>query len=179
MAEAFWEFACIDLELCIEQEGLEEAGREKGLRFGPEYTWEQVFNVIFLSLVEPHLPEDSPLVLTNYPARVACLAKRIPGTPWAERWELYAKGLELANCFTEETDPDTVRAFFLSENEKTPPEKRHALAEYFPTLFSHGFPDCSGVALGVDRLIMALYGIKSIQEVIPFSFARWNEDWRS
>ena len=85
-----------------------------------------------------------------------------------ERWELYWNGVELANCFSEEICPLKVKEFFVSEETE---KERHAIVKHkvdhdYWKLFE-GFPPCSGVALGVDRLIMALTGKKSIDGVLP------------
>jgi len=104
-----------------------------------------------------------------------------------ERWELYARGIELANCFSEETRPEEVRRFF--ESEKAEKEKtalvHHRVDEDYWKLFaplsdgnllSDGsefpnrnlFPECSGVAMGLDRLIMLLCGRSTIDGILPF-----------
>jgi lysyl-tRNA synthetase class 2 len=88
-----------------------------------------------------------------------------------ERWELYYNGIELANCFTEETDAQHVRDFFISE---AAAKERQALVKHrvdhdYWKLFDQGaFPPCSGVALGLDRLIMAICGRSTIDSVLPF-----------
>jgi lysyl-tRNA synthetase class 2 len=119
VAEAFYEYARIDLappretgEALAAAEALTEKAREKGLPAHEGDNWEEAFNRIFAGVVEPALPRDKPLALMDYPREVRCLAKDIPGTPWNERWELYAGGIETANCFTEETDADKVADYF-------------------------------------------------------------------
>lgn len=136
-------------------------------------TWEELYHRIFLSRVEPELPSGRPVILYDYPAQIPCLAKDIPGTPWKERWELYVNGIETANCYTEETDPRKVEAFFRDEtarkasSAKVVPDTDMDFVE----IFRSGFPECSGVALGLDRLFMALLGQKSIEGVIFFPFS--------
>ncbi len=132
--------------------------------------WEDLYHRIFLTFVEPRLPTDKPLLLTDYPGQIPCLAKDIPGTPWKERWELYVDGIEVANCYSEETDPVKVEQFLFSEYAKksssslTIPD----IDEEFLHIFHRGFPESSGVALGIDRLIMSLTGRNSIEGVIFF-----------
>lgn len=171
MEEAFAETAGIDLAACDEIGRLRDEVERAGLEMHQDAEWEELFNALFLQLVEPALPHERPLVLYNYPARVATLAKAIPGTPWCERWELYLDGIEVANCFSEETDPLRVAEFFRVEETRI--RARGAVTasdRNFPELFGSGFPECSGVALGVDRLVMLLLGHKDIGGVIFFPF---------
>jgi lysyl-tRNA synthetase class 2 len=86
-----------------------------------------------------------------------------------ERWELYVNGVELANCYSEETDPGTVRRYFEAEGAI---KNRNALVPHAadPDYWKNftDFPRCSGVAMGLDRLVMALTGRKTIDGVLPF-----------
>jgi len=173
--EAFFEFTGIDLASSNDLQRLREQSKKLGLEYKPGDTWEQIFNRIFLLKVEPELPTDRPLVLYNYPSDIACLAKDIPETPWCERWELYIKGIETANCFTEEVNKEKVKEFFQLEKARKEETAciKHPVDETFPDIFDGGFPLCSGVALGVDRLVMALTGASSIEEVLAFPFSRF------
>ncbi|HUX22461.1 MAG TPA: amino acid--tRNA ligase-related protein, partial [Spirochaetia bacterium] len=162
MAAAFDEIAGIDLTACMEIDLLKEAVARAGLTMPEPAQWEELFNALFLQLVEPELPQDRPLILFNYPSNIATLAKQIPGTPWSERWELYIDGIEIANCFTEETDPIRVAEYYRHEEGRLGAAALHADGS-FPAIFAEGFPACSGTALGVDRLLMALLGIQDIR----------------
>ena len=169
--KAFLDYAGFDLTETQDKPALVQAARKLGLSIQPEEdTWEQIYHRIFLSYVEPNLPSDQPLVLTDFPRQITCLAKEIPGTPWRERWELYINGIELANCYSEETDPAKIESFFRREYALKAAESRVVpdIDEEFIEIHRSGFPTCSGVALGVDRLIMALSGQASIEGVIFF-----------
>lgn len=169
MQEAFFEYTGLDLEKLQNREHLFERARELDLDPQNEDTWETLFHRIFVSLVEPRLPQDKPLFLYDYPTQAPCLAKKIPGTPWVERWELYVHGVELANCFTEETDREALREYFSREGlAKEKAEVKHRLDPLFPELFPKGFPKTSGVALGFDRLLMLLTDTPSLGGVIFF-----------
>ncbi|MCX8014222.1 MAG: hypothetical protein N3A02_08030 [Rectinema sp.] len=171
MREAFFEFAHLDLDTCMEAPSIISACRERGLLCPDNASWEDAFNILFLSLVEPALPQDRPLVLDEYPAGIECLAADIPGTSYKERWELYVQGIEIANCFTEMADPKAVRAYFESQRaRKQQSLVPHAIDTHYPELFSH-FPPCSGVAVGFDRLVMVLTGKRSIKDVMLFPFS--------
>lgn len=171
MKEAWAEFAHADLDSLNTVEAMRDACRQRDLLVSQTTSWEDAFNIIFLSLVEPALPQDRPLVLNEFPAGIECLAKDIPGTMYKERWELYVSGIEIANCFTEMASPAAVRSYFNSQSEK----KKNALVPHnvdagYADIFEH-FPPCSGVAVGFDRLLMILTGKKDIADVQYFPFA--------
>ncbi|MCX7027568.1 MAG: elongation factor P--(R)-beta-lysine ligase [Spirochaetes bacterium] len=170
MAEAFADLAGLDLDRLGEVAAMREAASLKSLIVKKEATWEEAFNIVFLSLVEPRLPCDRPLVLDEYPAGIECLAKDIPGRPCKERWELYVGGIEVANCFTEMGDKASVETYFASQGaKKLDSLVPHKVDATYPSIFE-GFPPCSGVAVGFDRLAMVLSGAKRIEEVINFPF---------
>jgi len=191
MQEAFGRYAGIDLAVCESLEAIETAARSIGVlppaaKGAPglaassqeevgsaeSETWESLFNRIFVSRVEPSLPQDRPLVLYNYPANIPSLSRRIPGTPWCERWELYARQSELANCYSEETDPDRIAAFFEQEARRLAALGSPVHTDSrFPAFFGPSFLRSSGVALGVDRLVMLLSGEHDIGGVILFPFS--------
>jgi lysyl-tRNA synthetase class 2 len=171
MQEAFREYARVDLAGCTETGDLVEAARSRGADAREDWTWEQAFHGVFLAAVEPRLPRDRPLVLTDWPAAVPTTARRVAGTPWAERWELYLDGIEVANCYTEETDPREVARFLHDEAGRLHSLRRDRpirVDEGYGRLFAGGFPACSGVALGVDRLEAAFRGERSLEGVINF-----------
>ncbi|MDR0599309.1 MAG: LysR family transcriptional regulator [Treponema sp.] len=164
---------------------MEAEARRLGLDPPPGLSVPALYDLIFIHAVEPSLPRDRPAVLIDYPAFVPCLAQN--GTPLTrERWELYINGVELANCYSEERDPETIRRYFEvegAEKEKTALVKHRIDGEYWKIFLprrgeengagqnagrSGGFPRCSGTALGVDRLIMVLTGRSRVDGVLPF-----------
>jgi len=141
------------------------AGRlaERGLPVGdggPEAEdADDLFHRLFVTLVEDRLPTDRPLVLTEWPALVPTLARRIPGTPWADRWELYIRGVEVANCYGEETERSALEAYWAREA----PRKAKAAVpvdsdEGWIDEVASGLPRCSGAAVGLDRLLALIRG---------------------
>lgn len=129
------------------------------------------FDLDMVNKVEKNLPTACPVVLMDYPAAAAALARRKPADPRvAERWELYIGGLEIANAFSELTDPAEQRQRF----EACAAERRalgksvYALDEDFLAALESGLPPAAGIALGVDRLVMLLAGVLSLDEVLPF-----------
>jgi lysyl-tRNA synthetase class 2 len=129
------------------------------------------FDLDLVNRVEPALPRDRPVVLTEYPAAAAALARLKPGDPAvAERWELYIGGLEIANAYGELTDPQAQRARFLAcaEARRALGRDVYPLDEPFLGALEAGMPPSGGIALGVDRLVMLLCGAESIDEVRSF-----------
>jgi lysyl-tRNA synthetase class 2 len=169
MRDAFRDFAGTDLDALLEKERLIQAVEERSLAVDPEDTWEQLFNKLFLTSVEPYLPQA--VVLQDYPSAVPTLAKSDGG--YAERWELYIDGVEIANCYTEETRRGKVEEFIKEEAQR---KRRcrvvHEIDWDLPGIFGKGFPPCSGTALGMDRLLMVLLGCTSIEQVMVFPFTR-------
>jgi len=165
VAQAFKKYAGFDLfEAAAKGAGvMAEHARRLGLEPVGEKTSAQLYDLIFIHSVEPHLKRDKPVALIDYPAFVPCLAKKAANRQTVERWEIYWNGIELANCFSEETDPEEVKHFFINEEEE---KKRSAVVchnvdhDYWKNFID--FPRCSGVAIGLDRLIMALTCKKSI-----------------
>lgn len=130
------------------------------------------FDVDLTELVEPNLPTDRPCVLCEYPASAASLARLKPGDPLvAERWELYIGGMEIANAFGELSDGrEQRRRFEAARAERIElGEADYGLDESFlRDLESGKFPDCGGIAIGIDRLAMLFCDARSIDEVRPF-----------
>ncbi|HZY52428.1 MAG TPA: amino acid--tRNA ligase-related protein, partial [Reyranella sp.] len=108
-------------------------------------------------------------ILCEYPIHMAALARAKPGDPRvAERFELYACGVELANAFGELTDPAIQRARLKADMDEK--ERlygvRWPVDEDFLAALEHGLPDCAGIALGFDRLVMLASGAEHIEDVL-------------
>ena len=138
----------------------------------PAAAWDpDRFELDLMRRVEPAMPADRPCVLAGYPAAAAALARLDPDDPRvAERWELYAGEVELANAYTELTDPGEQEARF-----RACAAERQALGKVvypvdqpFLDALRAGLPPCSGAALGLDRLAMLLAGADSLDAVIAF-----------
>jgi lysyl-tRNA synthetase class 2 len=171
MEEAFCRWAGFSLHEAVRRGTLEKEARKLGLAPPPGMDQAALYNLIFVHGVEPALPKDRGLVLTDYPAFVPCLAKKHPGGETVERWELYIRGIEIANCYSEEGDSEEIRRYFESEaavKERTALVPHKIDRNYWQIFRAPPFPRCSGVALGLDRLIMALNGRSSIDSVLPF-----------
>ena len=132
-------------------------------------------NVILATQVEPHLGRERPLILYDYPASQAALAKvRGDQPPVAERFELYIDGVEVVNGYHELLDPEELLRRNRAANELRVADGQSPLPEQSRLLeaMRHGLPSCAGTALGVDRLAMIELGVDSIEDVIPFPLNR-------
>ncbi|MEZ5540332.1 MAG: EF-P lysine aminoacylase EpmA [Pseudomonadales bacterium] len=128
-------------------------------------------DLLFSHLVEPQL--RGLVFLTQFPAAQAALAQTELdeyGNAVASRFELYIDGVEMANGYQEELNTEVLRERFLSDQQKRAQRSQHvpALDERFLAAMVAGLPPCAGVALGVDRLLMALCGEKKIRAVVSF-----------
>lgn len=168
VAEAFARHAGADLLATLDDAPALAAQAGVALRAGED--WEDLFFRLLLDRVEPAIGRGRPTFLTHWPAAQAALARRDPADPRvAERFELFACGLELANAFVELTDPVEQRARFVADR-----ARRHALYggpdwpldEDFLAALEHGMPPCAGIALGFDRLAMLAGGASRIDQVL-------------
>jgi elongation factor P--(R)-beta-lysine ligase len=132
---------------------------------------EGAFDEVIALQVEPQLGRQRPTFLIEYPAACAALARTKPGDPAvAERFELYVAGLELANAFSELTDPDEQRRRFVAEEagRRAAGKPPYPMPEKFLAELG-GLASAAGIALGVDRLAMLLTGAARIDEVVAFT----------
>ncbi len=125
-------------------------------------TWEELFNQLFLTYVEPNLPGNIPVILYDYPHELSPLAKPksgvvANGNVWAERFEIMINGLEICDTYTENTDASLQKSTFEREIQKIEQSSDKTKYPYdweFVEALAHGLPDCSGNALGIDRVVM-------------------------
>lgn len=155
-----------DIRILFERCGLRAPG---GM---PEVDVRPWLDLAFTLLIEPRLAGRAVFVY-EYPADQAALARvRLGDPPVAERFELYFSGIELANGFHELGDANEQRSRFLEENRR----RESAGSPVMPmdqallAALEAGLPDCAGVALGVDRLVMAAAGVQSIEQVLAFAW---------
>ena len=135
----------------------------------------QWLDLLISLVIQPAMPVDCLTFVYDFPADQAALARIRPETPpAAERFELYLGSIELANGYQELTEPIEQQNRFESENRQRK-ERGHEQCEmdqHLVTALHHGMPECAGVALGVDRLLMKLCDSDTIDEVIAFPYAR-------
>lgn len=148
------------------RQAFEEAGVSEVLTLGVEERLETL-----VTRVEPRLGLSGPEFLCDYPKDMASLARlKVEDPNVAERFELYADGIEIANGFTEICDADE----YLSRCQAHLEERRrlglplYPIDEHYVTALRNGLPPCAGVALGFDRLVMLLCGVRDIALAMAF-----------
>lgn len=169
LEDAFARYAGIELApVLTDAPGLASAAREAGVQTAPGSTWTDVFSAILVTRIEPELGQGRLTFLHRYPVSEAALSRPAPDDPrFAERFELYACGVELANGYRELTDAALLRA--RQEQEMTLKQavygERYPLDEDFISAVA-AMPEASGVALGFDRLVMLATGAPHISDVL-------------
>jgi elongation factor P--(R)-beta-lysine ligase len=175
VADAFTEYVGIDLMATYDgghdpdPAGLAAAASAAGIAPHAGDRWEDVFFRVMFEKIEPFLGAGVPTVLIDYPLCMAALSRPKPEDPrLAERFELYACGLELANAFGELTDPHAQRERFVADMDL----KQRLYGETFPVdedflaALEYGMPEAAGIALGFDRLALLCAGAQDIEQVL-------------
>ncbi len=134
-------------------------------------------NVLMTEIIEPQIGIEAPLFIYNYPASQCALAKVVldgEGVPVAERFELYFRGVELANGYHELTDSNEQRRRFKKDQDLRQRLNRVDIAidKNFMAAIDSGLPACAGVAMGMDRLIMTALELDTIDDVLSFPIDR-------
>jgi lysyl-tRNA synthetase class 2 len=172
VAEAFARFAGIDLLATLtggEPDGalFVEAARSAGIRVAADDTWGDIFSRVLVERIEPRLGIGRATILDRYPTALSALARPTSDPRVAERFELYVCGVELANGFGELTDAVEQRRRLdgqMAERQRIYGE-RYPIDEDFIAALSH-MPQASGIALGLDRLVMLVTGAARIDQVL-------------
>jgi lysyl-tRNA synthetase class 2 len=135
---------------------------EKDIDTSADRTWADAVDHLLSHFVEPAI--ERPTFLIDYPVELSPLAKRSPSDPGAvERFEAFCVGMEIANGYTELNDPADQAALY---------EEAGQADDDYVTALEYGMPPTVGVGIGVDRLAMALLGVRSIREIILFPTLR-------
>lgn len=176
VVEAFARHAGVELAACLPGSGAPAAARARlageaarlGIRIAEDDGWSDLFSKILSERIEPALGAGRATILSDYPVSEAALARPNPADPrFAERFELYVCGVELANAFGELTDPAEQRRRFVADMD----EKQRIYGERYP--LDEGFlaalaqmPAASGAALGFDRLVLLATGAGRLDEIV-------------
>jgi lysyl-tRNA synthetase class 2 len=173
VTEAFRTFAGVDLLGTLDDTGAGDrhafasAAQAAGVQIAGDDTWSDIFSRVLVERIEPKLGHGKPLLLDQYPLPEAAWAQRAPDSRLAQRFELYACGVELANGFAEITDAAEQRRRF----EDAMAERQRRYGEQYPIdddflAALRTMPPASGIALGFDRLVMLLTGATRIEQVL-------------
>ncbi len=173
--DAFLRWADVDFEAFLEENNARDIAKRKGYTVSGDNSWEELYNQIFLNEIEPRLGYPKPTIVYEFPGSMGALARKKPDDPrYAERFEFYIAGLELGDCYRELTDPVEQEDRFKKELEairwqgKTVYEYDHD----FIDALREGLPECSGIAVGLDRVIMLFANVSRIQDTLFFP---WGE----
>lgn len=173
--QAFMQVLNVDpLSACIEKLKVSGADLNLGDVLNNETNFDTVLQLLFSVAIEPVIANDSPCFVYNFPASQAALARISPDDERvAERFEVYYKGIELANGFHELSDGEEQLKRFQQDNRL---REQKGLAtmpiDYRFVESLKNLPDCAGVALGIDRLVMLALDKKHINEVLSFNIEK-------
>lgn len=171
-AEIFLEYLGINPHTA-EIETLKQAGKD--IEFTGELNKDGWLNLLISHCIEPYLGKNRPVFIYDFPASQAALARiRQENPPVASRFEIYYQGIELGNGFHELQATQEQRARFQRDLQY---RENHGLPlisidEQLLAALEHGLPDCAGVAIGIDRLVMLALKEKKIENVMSFEFGR-------
>lgn len=174
--QAFEQYAQVDEETLLDEKKLLAKLGEKGYQVDGDTTWEQAFNQIFLNEIEPFLGVEVPTILYEYPVEQAALSRRCDHDPrYAERFEFYIAGLEMGNAFGELTDwEEQLRRLQADRKEKERIGRTlYDIDMEFIEALKQGMPPTSGIAVGLDRVVMTFLNAEKIQDVLPFHAQNW------
>lgn len=169
MCEVWKKYAGVELDNYLTGEKMSELARARGYAVEEKEAYEDLFYKIFLNEIEPKLGTEKPIMIYDYPAQMCSLSRLSKNdSRYAERFELYIAGLELANAFGELTDAGEQKERLEADKEKRKKlcKETWSVDPDFITALESGIQNAGGIALGIDRMIMLFTGAKDINEVI-------------
>lgn len=169
VAEIFLKYLDFHLTPETSRDALVEELERRGMPFSKEDSWDDLFHLLFLGFVEPKIGLNQPLLVYNYPSSQAALA-RINAEGWSDRFEIYWRGMEIANAFHELNDPVEQEKRWLRDQRLRADRGRPQVPLDFDFLqgMRAGMPPSGGIALGLERLFLAAQGEVEIQKTKAF-----------
>jgi lysyl-tRNA synthetase class 2 len=168
MRDVWQTYVGVNLDDYLDIKSMRTLVIERGYTALEQDSYEALFYTIFLQDIEPHLGMEAPTIIHHYPAPMAALSQLDPADiRYAQRFELYVQGVELANAFTELTDATEQRARLVKEQLERQVRGMtiFPIDEEFVDAVGQ-LPPCAGIALGVDRFVQLLLGCKTIDDVL-------------
>jgi EF-P lysine aminoacylase GenX len=169
--DACQKFAHYNLDAAFDFDAMKKIFVKKGYKFEKNTTWEQMFDQIFMNEVDREIKKmNRPVILYDFPTAMGALAKKKKNNPnYVERFEFYMAGLELGDAYSELQDAKEQEDRFKNEVKKITrlgKNKYEIDWDFIKALKSPGLPRCSGIAVGIDRLVMLFADCDNIQEVL-------------
>lgn len=169
--DLFKKYAHIGYEDFEDEGQFRKALKDQGYKVTAKTSYEDLFFMVFLNVIEPNLGVQKPTIVYEYPVRMAALSKKCEHDPrYAERFEVYIAGMELCNAFTELNDPAEQRSRLEAERKERQKlgKEDYPVDQSFIRALEFGMPPSGGIALGVDRLVMLLTGVTDIRDLLYF-----------
>ena len=169
--QLFQTYADIDIAGPVEASKLKETAQQHAIPFMADDSWETLYFRLFLTLIEPRLGHTAPEFVIDYPTSMGLMARqKCNDAEWVERTELYIAGVELANGYSELTDPVEQLNRFKADAaiKKNECGLEYPIDHELIEALYDGLPPCAGMALGLDRLIMLFLDKTDIQDVLLF-----------
>ena len=174
MKELWERFAGVNLDNYLDIEKMFELCVKKKYNVKENESYEDLFYRIFLNEIEPKLKDMGGVIVHHYPAQMAALSRLSPtDRRYAERFEVYVNGLELANAFSELTDADEQLKRLQEERalrQKLGKDVYDIDMEFIEALKT--MPPSAGIALGIDRLVQVLGGCEKIEDMVVLSASK-------
>jgi len=157
-----------NLDQLLTRDSVQALAKQRGYEVNEKYSYEDIFYKIFLNDIEPHLGKQKPVFVYDYPAQLCSLSKLSIDEKYAQRTELYICGLELANAFGELIDSKKQNDNLKEDQKKRKQLKKdiYDIDKEFINSLNDINEDLSGIALGIDRMILLFNNTDEINEVI-------------
>jgi len=174
MRQVWKKYVNVDLDDYLERDSMYKLCKKLGYKPQKTEEYEELFYRIFLNKIEPFIGKSVPTIIYEFPKCMASLSKQTKDGKYAERFELYYKGIELANVYTELNEAEEQRSRL--EKERKVRRKNGSLVydidEEFIDALRVGIGNCAGGALGVDRLVMIFTMDKNIDNVLVLPMSK-------